>query len=363
MGGWITDNWSWRWIFYINIPIGIISCFMLMRYIKDPPYLKRIGLGAKVDYWGLALIVVGIGCLQVIMDKGQREDWFSSSLIVRLAIISAVSLIAFVFIELKKKDPILNLRELKNVSFASANLIQFTAFFTLFGSIVLLPLYLQTLMGYTSFLAGFVLAPGGVATLFVMPMVGKMMTKTNPKWILFFGLLINAYSMFTMTRFNLNIDMDMAIWSRVILGVGMGMTFVPLTSLAFRTIPKEDMANASSIYSLLRNIAGSFGIATMTTLLARRAQFHQFHYAENLTPYDPHYQMAIYKATSALTAKAGANAPMAAKGLIYQQLMKQSTLNAFIDSFHVACIIILIVAPLVFFLKNSNPTEKNIMAH
>ncbi|MBF0216400.1 MAG: DHA2 family efflux MFS transporter permease subunit [Candidatus Omnitrophica bacterium] len=363
MGGWITDNWSWRWIFFINIPIGIFSVGMLMKYIKDPPYLKRISIREKMDIWGLAFIVLGVGCLQVILDKGQREDWFSSDLIMRLAIISALSLIAFIIVELRTKDPILNLRDLKDISFASANIIQFCAFFVLFGSIVLLPLFLQSLMGYTAFLAGFVLAPGGVATLFVMPIVGKMVTKTNPKWILFCGLLMNAYSMYTMTQFNLNIDMDMAIWSRIILGIGMGMTFVPLTSLAFRTIKKEEMANATSIFSLLRNIAGSFGIAAMTTLLARRAQVHQLHYAEKLTPYDPHYQMAMSKATAAMTAKAGTAAPMAAKGLIYQQLMEQSTLYAFIDAFYVAFIIILCVAPLVFFLKRSKSSDVNIMAH
>lgn len=274
LGGWITDNWSWHWIFYINIPIGIISVFMIMLLIHDPPYVKKIR--EKINYWGLGLIVIGIGCLQIVLDKGQREDWFSSAFITRLSIISAVSLILFVIIELKIREPVLNLREFKNIPYASANLIQFFTFFVLFGSIILLPLFLQELMGYNAYLAGLALAPGGIATLIMMPIVGKLTTKINPKFILFAGLVIVGYSMVMMLRFNLFIDFQMAAMPRIVMGIGMGMVFVPLMSMAFATIPKEEMGNATSIFSLLRNIAGSFGIAIMTTILAQRCNFISF---------------------------------------------------------------------------------------
>ena len=361
LGGWITDNWSWPWIFYINIPIGILSIIMITLVIKDPPYLKRIR--EKIDYWGIGLIVVGIGCLQVVLDKGEREDWFSSAFITRLAVIAAVSLIMFIIVELRTRDPILNLREFKNVSFASANIIQFAAFFVLFGSILLLPLFVQQLMGYNAFLSGMALAPGGIATLITMPICGKLVSKVNPKAVLATGLLITAYSIFTMSRFNLYIDFGIVSLSRILMGVGMGFVFVPLMSMAFANIKKEEMGNATSIFSLVRNIAGSFGIAIITTLLARRAQFHQFRFTEHLNPFDAKYQFSMYKAASILGAKTGGANNMAANGLIYQQLIKQSNLFSFTDVFYFSTIIMLCVVPLVFLLKRPKNSDTVVMAH
>jgi DHA2 family multidrug resistance protein len=361
LGGWITDNWSWNWIFYINIPIGIISVLMIMLFIKDPPYLKRIR--ERIDYWGLGLIVVGIGCLQVILDKGQREDWFSSGFIVRLAILSAVCLIMFIIVELKTREPILNLREFKDVSFASANVIQFAAFFVLFGSILLLPLFVQQLMGYDAFLAGMALAPGGIATLITMPISGKLVSKVNPKAILAIGLFITDYSIFTMSRFNFYIDFHTVALSRILMGVGMGLVFVPLTTMAFSTIRKEEMGNATSIFNLIRNIAGSFGVAIMTTLLTRRAQFHQFRFTEHLNPFDAKYQMGMYKAMGVLGAKTGGTNTMAANGLIYQRLIKESTLSSFTDAFYFGTILMICIIPLVFLLKQPKKGDPAAMAH
>jgi MFS transporter, DHA2 family, multidrug resistance protein len=361
LGGWITDNWSWNWIFYINIPIGILSVIIIMLFIKDPPYLKRIR--EKIDYWGLALIVVGIGCLQVVLDKGQREDWFSSALILRLSIVAVIALVLFIIVELRVREPILNLREFKNVSFASANIIQSVAFFVLFASIVLLPMFLQQLMGYTAFLSGLALSPGGIATLFAMPLAGKLITKVNPKSLLATGLLITAYSVFIMSRFNLYVDFDTVGLSRIVMGFGLGLVFVPLTSMAFNTISKEHMGNATSIFNLLRNIAGSFGVAIMTTLLARRAQFHQFRLTEQLNPFDYHYQIGMHKAAAVLGAKAAGVNNLAAHGVIYQQLMRQSTLFAFTDAFYLSTIIMLCVIPLVLLLKRPKNATINVGVH
>jgi len=349
LGGWVTDNWSWPWVFYINIPIGIISIFMIALLIHDPHYIKKVR--QKIDYWGLGLIVVGIACLQIVLDKGQREDWFSSAFITRLAVISAVSLVLFVFIELRTRDPVLNLREFKNIPYASANIIQFCVFFVLFGSIILLPIFLQQLMGYDAYLAGLALAPGGIATLIMMPIVGKLTTKINPKFILFSGLLIVGYSMVMMIRFNLSIDFQMAALPRIVMGFGLSMIFVPLMSMAFATIPKEEMGNATSIFSLLRNIAGSFGIAVMTTILAQRAQFHQFRFAEHLNPYDPRYQMALHNATALVQAKTGIANELAANGVIYQSLLREANLFSFVDAYYISAVIIFGILPLVFLLK------------
>ncbi|MDD5594920.1 MAG: DHA2 family efflux MFS transporter permease subunit [Candidatus Omnitrophica bacterium] len=361
LGGWITDNWSWNWIFYINIPIGIISVIMIMLFIQDPPYLKRIK--EKIDYIGLSLIVVGIGALQVVLDKGQREDWLSSMFILRLAIVAIICLSVFVFWELRRKDPILNLRELKDVSFASANVIQCISFFVLFGSIVLLPIFVQQLLGYTAFLSGMVLAPGGIATLISMPISGKLIQKVNPKGVLAVGLLITTYSIFVMSRFNTYIDFNTVAYSRLIMGFGLGMVFVPLTSLAFSTIKKEEMGNATSIFSLFRNISGSFGIAIMTTLLARRAQFHQFRLSEQLNPFDQHYQIGVSKAMAVLGSKAGESSTAAANGVIYQQLIKQATLFSFTDAFYFSTLLMLCIIPFVFLLKRPKHLDNPIAAH
>jgi DHA2 family multidrug resistance protein len=361
LGGWITDNWSWHWIFYINIPIGIISILLIMLLIHDPSYIKKAK--EKIDYWGLGLIVVGIACLQIVLDKGQREDWFSSAFITRLAIISAVSLILFVIVELKTRDPVLNLREFKNVPFASANVIQFFTFFVLFGSLILLPLFLQELMGYNAYLAGLALAPGGIATMIMMPVTGKLITKVNPKFVMFLGMLIVAYSLVMMMRFNLYIDFEMAAMPRIVMGIGLPMIFVPLMSMAFATIPKEEMGNATSIFSLLRNIAGSFGIAILTTLLAQRAQFHQFRFVEHLNPFDVRYQMAMYKATNILQAKTGAASELAANGVIYQRLMQEANLFSFVDAYYISAVIMICILPLVFLLKRPIHISEPILAH
>ena len=363
LGGWITDNWSWNWIFYINIPIGILSLILVTLFIKDPEYLVK-KMKQKVDYWGLGLIVVGIGALQVVLDKGQREDWFSSDFIVRLSIIAVVSLIAFVIVELNKKHPILDLREFRNVVFASATVIQCVVFFVLFASITVLPIFCQQLMGYDALLAGMVLAPGGIATLLMMPVTGILLTKkVNPKSILFIGLVVTAYSLFTMMKFNLYIDYNSIAWSRIVMGIGLAMIFIPLQTMAFATIPKEEMGNATSIFSLLRNLAGSIGIAFMTTMLTQRAQFHQFRLSERLQPFDPRYQMGMQKAVAVLSAKTGTASNFAANGLIYQQLMREATLRSFSDAFYLSTVIMVCIIPIVFLLKRPIHPELDVMGH
>ncbi len=320
LGGWITDNWSWHWIFYINIPIGIISILMAMLFITDPPYMKRQVM--KIDYWGLALLATGLGCLQIILDKGQQENWFSSPLIVWLSCISAVALILFIIVELFAEHPVVDLRTFKNVSFSTGNIVMFFAFFNLFASIVLLPIYLQTLMGYTATLAGLVLGPGGVATLLAMPIAGRLVTKINPKGLLAFGIIVCAYATHMMSQFNLSSDFVTLFWPRVVLGVGMGFLFIPLTTLTLSTIKKEDMGNATAIYNLLRNLGGSFGVAFVTTVLARRDQFHQARLVEHLTPFDRAYQIATQQGAQMLQFKGldSTTSRYGALGNVYRQL-------------------------------------------
>jgi DHA2 family multidrug resistance protein len=351
VGGWITDNWSWHWIFYINVPIGIISILMTMFFITDPPYMTRQRM--KIDYWGLAFLALGLGCLQIVLDKGQREDWFSSGFIVWLSIISALSLVLFIVAELFAKNPVVNIRAFKNISFSTGNVVMFFAFFNLFGSIVLLPIYLQTLMGYTAYLAGLVLGPGGVATMIALPVAGRLVTKINSKGILAFGIIISAYSTFLMSRFNLHADFNTVIWPRLILGIGMGFLFIPLTTLTFATIKKEDMGNATAIFNLLRNLGGSFGVAFVTTVLAIRSQFHQSNLVAHLTPFDTNYQNASNLGTTILHHK-GFESAIAQQGslaALYNQTLRQASMMSFNDAFHLLSVFMLLILPLVFLMK------------
>ena len=359
MGGYITDTLSWRWIFYVNIPIGLLAVFMVSMFIHDPPYLKRAEK-LRVDTWGIALLTVGIGALQIVLDKGQREDWFSSDFILVMSGIAVLSLLAFVIVELYVAEhPIVDLRAFRNVSFTSGNVIMFVAFFNLLGSIVLLPLYAQILLGYTATLAGLVLSPGGVATLLTMPVVGKLIEKQNPKYLLALGVMVCAFSTRQMAGFSLGADFSSLMLPRIYLGIGMGFLFIPLTTLTLSSIPKPQMGNATSIYNLLRNLGGSFGVAFSTTMFARRAQVHQSHLTEQLTGYDQAFRSAIDLGRSVLP---GRGVPEgAAEGLtmkmLYAQTVRQATAMGFNDAFWILSVLMACVLPLLLLMRR--PDHQN----
>ncbi len=351
LGGWITDNWSWHWIFFINVPIGVISILMTAAFIVDPPYLERIRM--KIDYAGIFFLSVGLGFLQVVLDKGQREDWFSSEFILWTSFVGVASLAAFVWNELFVENPIVNLRIFRNRTFSAANLVMFFAFFNLFGSIVLLPIYLTTLMGYTSSLAGLVLGPGGVATMIAMPVAGQLVTRVNPKFLLGFGIAVASYAVHLMSRFNLQADFESIIWPRIVLGVGMGFLFIPLNTLAMSRISREEMGNATGLFNLLRNLGGSFGVAFVTTLLARRAQFHQEHLAAHLSPLDRNLQLAFPQLSQTLQER-GLDPGLLQQGTlgsIYNQLLQQASMLSFNDVFFVLSILMILILPLVFIMR------------
>lgn len=351
LGGWITDNWSWHWIFYINVPIGVISILLVMFFIVDPPYMKRMKM--KIDYWGLAFLATGLGCLQIVLDKGEREDWFQSGFIVTLSIISIISLILFIIVEMFAEHPIVNLRAFKSISFSTGNIVMFFGFFNLFASIVLLPIYLQTLMGYTATLAGLVLGPGGIATMITLIITGRLINKINPRGILALGIIVCAYATYLMSQFNLYADFYTVSWPRIVLGIGMGFFFIPLTTLTMSGIKKEEMGNATAIYNLLRNLGGSFGVAFVTTILSRRAQFHQFRLVEYLTPFDRAYQMASHQGAQILQYR-GLEGPLSEYGglaTIYSQLMRQASMLSFNDVFYLTSIIMVCILPLVLLMK------------
>ena len=330
LGGYITDNYSWIWIFYINVPIGIVALLMCWTFIFDPPYQERRVSGEKVDYLGLALLSVGLGSLQVVLDKGQGEDWFASEQIVILSVLAAVCLGTLIWWELRHKNPIIDLRIFRQRNFAAGNVVMFFGFFAFFGSIVLLPMYLQNLMGYTSYLAGLVLGPSGAIMLLILPVVGKLTEKIDARFLLCFGLTVSGLSLMFMSGFTLQIDIGTAILGRNIQAVGIAFFFVPLSFLTMSFIPRPSMNNASALFSLLRNLGGSFGTAFVTTLLSRRAQFHQHRLVEHLTPYDPNYTQA----RDALGQFLGLD-PVQAAGVIYRYAQQQAAYMAYVDVFFV----------------------------
>ena len=359
LGGFLTDYYSWRWIFYINLPIGILAIFMCQSFIFDPPDRKGLGPGAKIDYLGLFLLCVGLGCLQIVLDKGQMEDWFSSDFIIIMSLISAVALIALVFWELRQEYPVLDFRVLKDRSFAAGNVVMFTGFFAFFSSIVLLPSFLQNLLGYTALQAGLVLGPSGILTLLLMPVSGKLTQKVDPRRMLAVGLLVNAYALYYMSGFNLDIDFATAAMGRVIQGAGMPFFFVPLSMVTMAFVSVNQMNRASAMFNLLRNLGGSFGVAFVTTLLARRTQFHHLRLTEHLTSYDPGFNMSVESLEQYLTPHLGAMADVnhAAQSIIYGQMQRQSAALAFNDAFYVLTFMFLGLI-LTLFITKRPPTRR-----
>jgi MFS transporter, DHA2 family, multidrug resistance protein len=361
LGGWITDNFSWGWIFFINLPVGILSLLLTSSLVHDPPYLvrKSLGKGFRVDYMGFALLALGLGSLEIVLDEGQRNDWFSSNYIVSFAILTLVCLAGVVLWELRQKQPVIDFHVLKERNFALATLSMLVLGFVLYGSTALLPLFLQTLLGYTAMLSGMVLSPGGIAICLAMPLVGFLLRKYQARWLVIFGVAVSASGLIAMSRFTLQLDYTTAVWGRIVQSFGLAFLFVPISTVAFLRIPRERMNYATGLYNLARNIGGSSGIAAITTILARRAQFHQSVLVSHLTPYDPAYRDALAKTAAAF--QTGGSSPTdaaaQAQGMMYGSLLKQSSMLAFADAFWIMGILFLVIIPLMFLIRKT-PSSK-----
>lgn len=357
LGGWITDVLTWHWVFFINIPIGIVSVIMAIFVIVDPPYMK--GMRMKIDYWGLILLGLGVGCLQLLLDRGQRFDWFNSNIMIALALIAVFSLALFVAVERYAERPIVDLSVFRNYTYTLGNIAMFVFMANLFGTLVLLPIYLQTLMGYTATLAGLVLAPGGVANLVALPVVGRFLHRYNPKVFVIVGILLTAYSTLLMAGFTLGVDFATVLWPRIFMGVGMGMLFIPLTTLTIASIKKEDMGNATALYNLVRNLGGSIGIAIVTTVVSRRSQFHQSRLIEQLTPYDSMYALRAQQGANLLQQKGidPSSANHGGLGIMYENMIRQAAMLSFADAFYLLTWMMIILIPLVLFMKNTGETQ------
>ncbi|HXX21653.1 MAG TPA: DHA2 family efflux MFS transporter permease subunit [Terriglobia bacterium] len=361
LGGWITDSYSWRWIFLINIPVGVVSLVLTLFLIFDPPYLVRKSFreGAKIDYIGIGLLSVGLGFLQVVLDKGEREDWFGSHFIIWCSVVAAVGLLGALLWELSQKDPAVDFHLLKERNFFIATMTMFMLGVVLYGSTALLPIFLQTLLGYTALLSGLVLSPGGFLVIFLLPVVGKLLGRFESRWLVVFGLSLLGLSLFHMATFNLEIDFRTAMMARVYQSAGMAFLFVPINVMAFYFIPKERINNATGIINLARNIGGSVGIAGVVTMLARRAQFHQAVLVSHMTPLDSAYQAMLNGARQMLAAQGSdpVQAAHQAQGLAYGLLMRHATMLAFLDDFRLMAIVIMGMIPFMFLMKKVRPHE------
>ncbi|HSZ58674.1 MAG TPA: DHA2 family efflux MFS transporter permease subunit [Tepidisphaeraceae bacterium] len=356
LGGYITDNVSWRWIFYINIPIGIISLLLTSRLVHDPPQFqaeqRRVRRrGFKVDYIGLGLIAIGLGCLQIVLDKGQRDDWFSSKFILWMFVVAVIGIIAAVIWEWKAKYPIVDLRLFKERNFAIASAILFMIGLVLFSSTVLLPLMLQTLFNYTALDAGLVLSPGALMIMAAMPIVGFLLQKVEPRWLIIFSLIVCSFGLYLMSGFTTQTDLRTFVIYRCVQAGAIGFLFVPVNTAMYAYIPAGKNNNASALVNLARNIGGSVGISLITTFLERRQQFHQSRLVEKLTPYNRHFQSTLSSVSSYFSAHTHGSGLQQAYGQIYRMVQQQAGMLAYVDCYYVLAFAFTLLIPFVFLLK------------
>jgi DHA2 family multidrug resistance protein len=350
LGGWITDNYSWRWIFYINIPVGILAVLMANTFVEDPPYIRGQKPG-RIDYTGFALMAIGLAAMQLVLDKGQDEEWFASNWITGATVLAVVTLVGFVVWELRVKEPIVNLRVFIDRNFAVGTALMAAMGAVLYGSIALLPLFLQTMMGYPATTSGMAVSPRGFGSVASMLIVGRLVGKIDSRLMIIFGFSLLAYSTWLLAGINLDIAMSNVIWPNIISGFAMGFIFIPLTTTAMGTLPNSQLGNASGIFNLMRNTGGSIGIALVTTMLSRGAQTHQAAMVSHLTPYDPAFQQRMQQIQGAMGARGGGNAVQQAYMAIYGTLVKQSMLMSFIDNFRLLAFLCLLCIPGVLFFK------------
>jgi DHA2 family multidrug resistance protein len=353
VGGWITDNYSWRWIFFINIPVGVLSLLLTSRLVSDPPWLKgRKGAGVKIDYIGFALLALGLGSLQVILDKGEREDWFETHYITVLAIVSAVCLVAVYFWERRHHDPVVEVRLFSNRTFLMACIMLFMVGFVLYGTTVLLPQLSQTLMGYTAELAGLMLMPGGFAIIIMLPLVGYLLARWDARKLIAFGLTALAVAMFYMAyRFDLDVDFNTMMWARVFQASGLAFLFIPINTAAYAYLPREKNNAASGLINLARNIGGSVGISFVTTMLARRSQFHQSVLVAHASAFDPGFREAAHRAGQMLLQSGSIGGIQQAYGQLYGAIIRQAWMMSYLDNFWLLGVAAALLIPLSFLMK------------
>jgi DHA2 family multidrug resistance protein len=363
LGGWLTDSYSWRWVFYINLPVGIASLVMTKLYIFDPPYLRAET--RKVDYWGIGMLAVGIGALQIVLDKGQEVDWFASHMITILAVISGATLVGLVIHELTTDEPVVDLRVFKERSYAVGVFLMTVVGFVLYGSMVLLPIMLQTVLGYPALQAGIAMAPRGIGSFVMMPITGIMTGRFDNRKLLAAGFFVGGITLIWLGDLNLRAGYWDIFWPQLIQGVGMSLLFVPLTTVTMNAIPRERMGNATSLFNLMRNIGGSVGIAMTGTMLARQQQTVTSILGANVTVYDPAARSMLAQTRAAMMASGAdpVTATNRAYGAMFGMVQQQATMVSFVSLFRVLGFLFVILIPLVLLMRRPARGAAPVAAH
>ncbi len=357
LGGWITDNFAWRWIFFINVPVGIISLLLSYRVVEDPPYVtrevkERKG-GIKIDYIGLSLIALGLGALQIVLDKGQRLDWLQSHFIATLTIIGVLAVAAFIVWELRTEHPVIDLRLFKDRTFAISTTMMFTLGMVLFGTTVLLPQYVQELMGYTAQQAGMVLTPGGFAMMVTMPIVGALISRVDGRWLIAIGFVITGLAMLHMTGIYPGVDFRTAMFYRIYQSMGLAFLFIPITTMAYTGMRQDQNNDISAVMNFARNIGGSLGISMVTTMLARLSQFHQTTLMTRVTPFNSTLHSQLTGLGHQLFLSGSSNINNRAMGMIYGRILRTASAQAYIDVIRLMGIATLCMLPLVLLMRKN----------
>ncbi len=349
LGGWITDNYSWRWIFYINVPVGLIASIMVTVFVHDPAYLRR---GIKsIDWWGLCYLAIGIASMQVMLDKGERLDWFSSHLIVGLTVIAAVGLFSFVIRELRTPEPIVNLRVLRNRTFAVGTIFTTIVMFAMYGTYILIPLYCQQIAGYTPFQAGLVLSIQSFGTLVSIVFAGQLFNLIDPRFMVAVGCLLGAWGSWDMAHFYAQIDFWNIAGPGILRGIGSGLIFIPMTTMSLGAVPKEQMGTASGLFNMVRTIGGSIGIAILIAMLTSGSQIHQNYLVGHIDPFRFGEWQRANPAASGMFLNSSRHSQAPVLGMLYQEVLKQASVMAFVDDFRLIAYIFLFLTPLAFVMR------------
>ncbi len=361
LGGYITDNFDWRWIFFMNVPVGLLAIFLVRALVIDPPHARAKG-ALSIDYIGMGLLALGLGALQIVLDKGQEEDWLASHFIIAFLVIAGLSLTAAVWWLLRQKEPVVDLRLLRDIYFGPACLMIFFVGFVLYGSSTLLPMLLQSRFGYDATLAGMVLSPGGLAVIVLMPIVGKLVNKIQARHLIAFGMTLTTLGMVMTSLLTPQTDYYTFVLMRILQVSGLPFLFVPISTMAFSAIPKEKSNKASALYSLMRNLGGSFGIAIILSYLTQREPVHQTQLAEHLVASDGVYQASLASATHALMAGGltPGEASATATGSLYQLLIHQSVILAYSDAFQLFALVTGLLIVWTFFLPRNKIHSRSV---
>lgn len=350
LGGWLTDSYSWRWVFYINVPIGLVSIIMTRLFIFDPPYIRRSS--SRIDYWGIGMLAVGIGSLQLVLDKGQEKDWFGTSWITVVTVLAVLALAAFILYELRVDEPVVNLRVFKNRTYCTGVFLMAMLGVGLYSTTVMIPLVLQTLLGYPALRAGIAMAPRGLGSCIGMPLVGLIMIKFDPRKLLTLGMAVCAITLFQFSRLNLQAGYWDFFWPQFEMGCALGLVFVPLTTTSMSPIPKETMGNATSLFNLVRNLGGSIGISAVNTIQLRRAQMNTNVLGIHVNPYNPSatrmlsalHQMFMSRGADTVTAA------QQAKEVVFRMVGQQANMLAYNTVFRLLAGMFVLLIPFIFLM-------------